>query len=175
MTNYPRLAYDGYHTIDGLAVDTLVKGFPVAGRRVWEPCAGIGYLVRQLEAHGAEVVATELHAYPDQDPRITIGVDFLRARRPLAPVIVTNPPYRQASEFVSYALHLLPEGHVVMLLRHDWICRKGEIFAERLRGCAPIRGRLRWIEGEAKNSPRHNFAWLIYGPCGQPDAPRLVL
>ena len=177
--SYPRRAADAYHTIDPLAVRTLARGFALHGRDVWEPCAGRGELVRQLEHHGATVTATELHSYPDQDPRITTGLDFLRIGTAWAPHIVMNPPYAEARLFIAHALHLIWDGYVAVLLRHDWICRKSEIFRSRLHAYIPIRGRLKWIEGPAVNGPRHNFAWLIYGPAtsrpqDSPEA-RLIL
>ncbi|HEU4687328.1 MAG TPA: hypothetical protein VFS23_03150 [Vicinamibacterales bacterium] len=164
MSSYVRRANEAYHTIDSLAGDTLARAWPLRGRIIWEPCAGRGELVRQLERHGATVTATELHAYPDQDPRIAVGVDFFETTVPRAQTIVMNPPYNQASRFIKHALDLIPEGCVVALLRHDWICRQGDIFAEFIHAYVPIRGRLKWVEGPTVNKPRHNFAWVIWGP-----------
>jgi len=83
---------------------------------VWEPACGPGSIVRVLRASGRQVYATDLVDYqsPDQD---VAGWDFLLERQ--APIgvqaIVTNPPFKNAGEFVSHALTLVPK--VVMLLR----------------------------------------------------------
>ena len=71
--------------------------------------------VRVLRDNGFEVVATDLvdYASPDQDQS---GVDFLLEQRRLANVIVTNPPFKLAADFVRHAWELRVE-RVIMLLR----------------------------------------------------------
>ena len=87
-------------------------------KRIWEPACGRGAIVSVLRAHGHEVVASDLVDYgvPVTAPGY-FGVDFLLERR--APegtqAIVTNPPFRYATEFVEHALELCPR--VIMLLR----------------------------------------------------------
>ena len=175
-SGYDRLPHDGYHTIDPLAVETLARNFRLWNRRILEPCAGRGDLVRQLKAHGGLAIASELHGYPDQDPSIETGCDFLKtSAAPAVDMIATNPPYDQASAFVAHALDLMPRGYVVMLLRHDWICRRSEVFANRLRSYIPIRGRLKWIEGPSRNTARHNFAWAVWGVRDPRRQPSLLL
>ena len=77
-------------------------------RKVWEPAAGRGAISRELEAAGYEVVKTDLVAHEGADPGITSGVDFLMENR--APdgvrAIVTNPPYKNADEFIRHGLAL---------------------------------------------------------------------
>ena len=83
---------------------------------IWEPACGPGAIVRVLRQHGHTVYATDLVGYdsPDQDKS---GWDFLMEQRlPLGvQAIVTNPPFKNAGEFVTHALELCPK--VVMLLR----------------------------------------------------------
>lgn len=83
---------------------------------IWEPACGLGSIVRVLRDAGHQVYATDLVDYesPDQDNH---GWDFLSERQlPIGvQAIVTNPPFKNAGEFVVHALNLCP--HVVMLLR----------------------------------------------------------
>jgi hypothetical protein len=82
---------------------------------VWEPACGPGAIVSVLREAGHRVYATDLndHGCPDSES----GVDFLMERAPasLVGAILTNPPYKLATEFVAHALTLCPR--VVMLLR----------------------------------------------------------
>ena len=83
---------------------------------IWEPACGPGVIVRTLRAAGHQVYATDLVDYdsPDQD---THGWDFLSERQlPIGvEAIITNPPFKNANEFVYHALELCPK--VMMLLR----------------------------------------------------------
>lgn len=55
---------------------------------VWEPCCGDGAIARVLAGHGFQVSGTDIA------PQGFGGVlDFLKAKKALAPAIVTNPPY----------------------------------------------------------------------------------
>lgn len=83
---------------------------------IWEPACGPGAIVRVLRGAGHAVHASDLVDYesPDQDQH---GLDFLsQAELPTGvQAVVTNPPFKNAGEFVSKALELCPK--VVMLLR----------------------------------------------------------
>lgn len=79
---------------------------------IWEPACGDGAISKVLEAAGHEVVSTDLveRGYGQS------GVDFLMEWRPLAPNIVTNPPFKFVAPFMRKALSL-STGKVAMLLR----------------------------------------------------------
>ncbi len=83
---------------------------------IWEPACGPGAIVRLLRASGRQVYATDLVDYesPDQD---AAGWDFLMEQQlPLGvQMILGNPPFKNAGEFVEKALDLCPR--VIMLLR----------------------------------------------------------
>ena len=85
-------------------------------RTIWEPACGPGAIVRVLRDAGHRVIATDLVYYrsPDQDHA---DRDFLLERKlpDGADMILTNPPFSLAGEFVEHALQLCPR--VVMLLR----------------------------------------------------------
>ena len=81
---------------------------------LWEPAAGPGAIVSVLRAAGHAVIASDVmdYGFPLHFQR-----DFLDTTAALIDVeaIVTNPPYRDAQQFVAHALDLCPR--VVMLLR----------------------------------------------------------
>ena len=96
---------------------------------IWEPACGPGAIVRVLRAAGHRVVATDIQDYGCDDS--VGGVDFLA--QTYAPenveIIVTNPPFRWADEFVRHALALAPR--VVMLLRlHFLEASRGPTFSK---------------------------------------------
>lgn len=92
---------------------------------IWEPACGDGAVSEVLKAHGYTVISTDLvdRGYSDS------GVDFLMEYRPLAPNIVTNPPFKYAQEFVEKALSLTT-GKVAMLCRLAWLegIERGQMF-----------------------------------------------
>ena len=80
---------------------------------VWEPCCGKGAISRVLEARGINVISSDLVDYGYG----AAGRDFLLEARAPAKVgaIITNPPYKLASECAAHAIRLVPR--VFMLLR----------------------------------------------------------
>lgn len=111
-------------TRDLLRVESL-------GPTVWEPSCGDGAICRVLETAGIRCVATDLVDRGYGEARR----DFLMERELLAPVIVTNPPFKLADDFALHALSLGP----------DKLC----LFA-----------RLAWLEGRA----RHERLWSRHPP-----------
>jgi hypothetical protein len=91
---------------------------------IWEPACGPGAIVRVLRQNGKTVYATDLVDYdsPDQDES---GWDFLLEQQlPIGvEAIVTNPPFKNANEFVSHALYLCPK--VIILARLQFLEGKG--------------------------------------------------
>ena len=70
---------------------------PRLPRRIWEPAAGDGAIVRELIASGRQVVASDVQDYGLADCRI---LDYLTAPRMVGVNgIVTNPPFKLAIEF----------------------------------------------------------------------------
>lgn len=79
---------------------------------IWEPACGDGAMSRVLESAGHEVISTDLIDRGFGEG----GRDFLMEWQPLAPNIVTNPPFRWAREFIDRALQLTT-GKVALFLR----------------------------------------------------------
>ena len=82
---------------------------------IWEPAAGRGAISVELEGARFLVVSEDLVAYDDALCSIESGRDFLFEREAQGDVIVTNPPYKLADQFIRHGLSLgLP---VIVLLR----------------------------------------------------------
>lgn len=79
---------------------------------IWEPSCGEGHLSKELEEKGFEVISTDLidRGYGKG------GSDFLKQRELLGDNIITNPPYKYASQFVNHSLDLGSEK-VAMFLK----------------------------------------------------------
>lgn len=98
----------------------------VIGRRqdpssqsVWEPACNRGYMAKPLAEYFRDVHASDIHSYGwegQQDVR-----DFLfpgQAPRPDLDWIITNPPFRLASQFVERALSIT--NQCAVLVRTAW-------------------------------------------------------
>lgn len=135
---------------------------------IWEPACGPGVIVRILRAAGHDVLATDLVDYESPDQGFH-GWDFLSEHRlpNLVEAIVTNPPFKNAGEFVAKALELCPK--VIMLLRLAFLeserrtpildnghLARVHVFRKRL----PMMHRHGW-EGKYSNSGMA-FAWFVW-------------
>ena len=87
-------------------------------KRIWEPAAGDGAIVKPLLAAGYQVTATDLMDYGLE--ACASGVDYLQAApRPGIEGVVTNPPYRLAIDFAQKALSEVP--YLALLLRTNFL------------------------------------------------------
>lgn len=131
---------------------------------IWEPACGDGAISKVLQAAGYEVVSTDLVDRGFGKPR----VDFLMERTPLAPNIVTNPPYKNALDFARNAVDL-SSGKVAFLLRLVWLegSRRKKFFeASNLARVWVFASRLPRMhrggyEGK-KTSSSIAFAWFVW-------------
>lgn len=100
---------EDYYATDSVAIDKLAKAF-VIPHNVYEPCCGAGDLSKRLEQLGHNVVSTDLvdRGYGEG------GVDFLLVNEMpfdgMDCCILTNPPFKYATEMVEHALKILPYG-----------------------------------------------------------------
>jgi hypothetical protein len=152
-SGYARLDLDTYET-PSWVTEALVPHIPERIRKICEPAAGSGKMVRALQNAGYEVESSD----------ISQGDDFLLFVG-FKPAIVTNPPYILACEFIARALATTsPDGFVAMLLRTDFDHAKSraylfdeQTFAKKL----VLRERIRWIEN-SRGSPSFNHAWFMW-------------
>lgn len=108
--------YD-YYATDPVAIDLLLDKESFSDN-IWECACGGGHLSRVLENRGYSVYSTDL-IYRGYGIG---GVDFLSTDTMFEGDIITNPPYKIASEFVEHAIKLIPIGHkVAMFLRLQFL------------------------------------------------------
>ncbi len=95
---------------------------------ILEPACGMGHLSKVFEADGRfKVISTDLF---DRGYGIS-GRDFFSLTRQdmiecEVDAIITNPPYKQAQEFVEHAMDIIPTGgKVMMFLKVQFLEGKG--------------------------------------------------
>lgn len=101
---------DDFYSTDPSAIDKLLEAYELPNV-CWECACGQGHLSKRLEEFGRKVYSTDLidRGYGEG------GIDFLKMDHiPYegCNCIITNPPYKYATEFVEHSLELLPEGGV---------------------------------------------------------------
>jgi hypothetical protein len=83
------------------------------GSRVWEPAAGLGHIseVVKRAMPDVRVSSSDLHDYGYG----LAGVDFLADIRAVeADVIITNPPFSYAQQFIERALAVARHGVIIL-------------------------------------------------------------
>lgn len=136
---------------------------------IWEPACGEGHMAEVLKAHGYEVVSTDLVDRGYGTPR----VDFLMETQPLAPNIVTNPPFKLGEAFARKALELTT-GKVALLCRLMWLEgreRRMLFEASPLARVWVFSGRLGMTKGAiATQGGMVPYAWFVFehGHSGPP-------
>lgn len=101
-----------FYATDPRAIDFLLEKEEFS-KFIWEPACGKGHLSKRLEENGHFVTSTDLidRGYGEG------GIDFLNMNLLPSPWhdIITNPPYKYATEFVYKALELLEKNHKLAL------------------------------------------------------------
>ncbi len=113
-----REAFD-YYVTDPKAVEMLLELEQFAPV-IWEPACGEGHISKVLQAHGYQVISTDLvyRGFGDPEP-----LDFLKETLDgFEGDIITNPPYSTGLEFVQRALESArPGGKVAMFLKVQFL------------------------------------------------------
>lgn len=113
-----REAFD-YYATDPRAVEMLLE-LEQFSPVIWEPACGEGHISKVLQAHGYEVISTDLiyRGFGDPEP-----LDFLKeSLEDFEGDIITNPPYKYALEFVEQALNSVQPGRkVAMFLKLQFL------------------------------------------------------
>ena len=96
-----------YYATDPIAIDVLLNdGNIKLDKDVWECACGDGCLSERLKEYGYNVYSSDLvdRGYGDS------GIDFLTYNEKWHGDIITNPPYKYASEFINHALDIIDDG-----------------------------------------------------------------
>lgn len=102
--------YNDYYATDPEAINYLVTHEKLE-HNLWECACGEGHLSRRLIELGYNVLSTDLINRNFGRG----GVDFLKEDNIFDGSIITNPPYKYATEFILKALELIEPGHHVYM------------------------------------------------------------
>ena len=153
------------HETPAVAVQALLRREQLPAV-LWDPCAGPGSIVRELNASGRTCFGSDIdkrHGFKQ--------LDFMRAKScPAGTAIVMNPPYILAAPFINHALTLVPQ--IYALLRFNWYAAvrpryphlydrlaRIHVFAPRL----PLMHR-HGYKGK-KATSQFDFAWFVWEPA----------
>lgn len=174
---------DDFYATDPKAVEMLIKAAPHIfylarenGTPIWEPACGTGNLVKPLTKNGFVVYASDLKDRGFGE----VHVDFLNTKIDnCPPIILTNPPYSLATEFIEHALEILPEnGLYIALMNITYLA--GQKRFERVYSKGSLREVYvfsKRVECWKNNDKEHesgnaliNFCWYVFqkGYKGQP-------
>jgi hypothetical protein len=162
---------DDYYNTPQEAVFSLLEREKFLGA-IWEPACGEGHISEALSARGYEVISTDLVDRGYGTPR----VDFLMETKPLASNIITNPPFKLASQFIINSLNLTT-GKVAMFLPLSYLSSQGR--KRDIWDCTPIKtvyvfshrvASHRNGKKTGKGGGMINFAWYVWehGYTGRP-------
>lgn len=117
---------DDFYASPPMAVEALLRVEKFTGA-IWEPACGDGAISTVLQDHGYDVVSTDLVERGYGQGRI----DFLMEQQALAPNIVTNPPYKNGTDFAEHSCRLA-KGKVAFLMRLVWLegARRKKLFEQ---------------------------------------------
>ena len=123
-------ATNDYYATDPKAVEMLLE-METFAPVIWEPACGEGHISKVLQAHGHEVISTDLiyRGFGDPEP-----LNFLEETLDnFEGDIITNPPYSSGLDFVKRALESVrPGGKVAMFLKVQFLegQKRGEFFKQ---------------------------------------------
>lgn len=161
------------------AVHALLKVEPLP-KIIWEPACGPGSIARVLRAAGHDVVATDLVDYGLENSTARRDFLFETSAPDGCECIVTNPPFKNAEEFVVRAIQLVPK--VVMLMRLGFIeseRRRPILDRGELSKVYVFRNRLPMMHRHGWDGPKGGsaicYAWFVWdrGHIGPTELKRI--
>ncbi len=127
----------------------------------WDPACGAGRIAKTLRrTTGRSVAATDLHDR-GWDGAAT-GVDFLQTTETMPnTMIVSNPPFRLAREFIEHAQRLAPFGVAFLLKATYWQAARmlGLWHTHMPRFVLPLTWR---VDFTGQGSPVMECAWFVW-------------
>lgn len=140
-------------------IDRL-RDFPV----IWEPAAGDGAMVREMEAVGLTVRASDL-VDRGCDADIRSFYDFQVAA---SPAIVTNPPFAECNardgngRWIFHALDTLKVEYMALLMNWSWPGARGHARLWRMHPPARVY-LMRWkIDFTGQGAPPMLNGWFVF-------------
>lgn len=149
---------DFYATVDTDVTEALLSRFRFGDRKIHECACGTGEMAEVIKLYGYDVVATDL-----VDRGYGAGnIDFLTLAQPAAPVVITNPPFKLAQEFVEHGMLDLKLDAMALFLKSTWyhaVSRKP--FFDRIRPFVKLD--LTWrVDFSGQGRPTMECSWFIW-------------
>lgn len=172
-----RKAYDFYATPPE-TVHAFLDSYEgiTLGDRILEPSAGNGAVIQALRSRGFTNRIDAVELRPEEQPalealadNVTIG-DFLDYDPDIGyDVIIGNPPYSQAQEFIDKSLELLaPGGVLIFLLRTNFLesAKRFEWWQQHpLSGLYTLHKRPSFT---GKGTDATSYSWFVWERGGDP-------
>lgn len=147
--------------------DELSLRLPPEPLRILEPAAGTGRMVKVIREMfpNSKLMATDLNGFEGEP-----GVDFLKATpTPTYDLIITNPPFSYAQEFIDQALRFRrkPESIVAMVLRLNFLgaIKRAAWFRQRMPDVYVTPKRPKFVP-KGTEGRKHNdsceYAWFLW-------------
>lgn len=111
-----------YYATDPVSIDKLVKHFQLPNK-IWECACGEGHLSKRLKELGHVVYSSDLvdRGFSDYQFDFLVG-NKIPSEFSDYECILTNPPYKYASEFIHKSLSRLKDGqYCIMLLKTTFL------------------------------------------------------
>lgn len=158
---------DFYATIDTDVTETLLQHFRFGDRKIHECACGTGEMAEIIKIYGYQVISTDLvdREYGEG------GVDFLALKNPMAPVVITNPPFKIANKFIEHGMGILKLDAMALLLKSTYFhaARRKTLFDDFPPvAICPLLWR---PDFSGQGSPTMEFTWFIWkrGFAGHPS------
>ena len=172
-----------YYATDPYAITKAIPVFEEIGlsRNVWECACGEGHLSKELEKHGYTVKSTDI-----MDRGYGEVLDFLSADGKWCGDILTNPPFKYATQFVDHAIDCIADGHLaVFFLKVQFLetakraalfkrCGLKHVIVNSERICCAKNGEFDTYFKQSKNGAYRGctqvFCWFVFqkGYTGEP-------
>jgi hypothetical protein len=134
------------------------KGLIEWGDLIWEPACGNGAMEEVMLNKYFDVLGTDLHPQvPGRD-----SVDFLQSNLE-CDWIITNPPFSNATEFITHALELR-KPCAFLLKSQFWHARSRlDLFRENPPSYVlPLTWRPDFLYGAKSGSPTMECLWMVW-------------
>lgn len=165
-----RIEYDYYPT-PSWCVDRLLDVLPIKDGSWLEPAAGSGSIIRAVNAHKMlmptwtaielqESFKSDLEAVVNPS-HVHIGSYMDVALNKEYDMIITNPPFSKALEFIKRSIELKPE-YVCMLLRLNFMGsgERSEFFRKNTPDVYVLPNRPSFV---GKGTDSIEYAWFVWG------------
>jgi hypothetical protein len=100
-------------------VEQIIERWSFEGQDVWEPCSGDGRIARFLESKNCKVISTDIQHNEKEN--------FFSYSETLAPVVITNPPFKYIRQFIDHAFNIGVEQMALVCPERLWSCKKGRL------------------------------------------------